>query len=182
MSLTGRTRTALLIVDPQYGVLRPTQSPDAVISAIGRLVRKARSAQTPVIWVQHHDANLEKGSDAWQIVDGLEPRPDEAHIEKSYGDAFEDTSLEAVLARLDVGRLVLAGAQSDACIRCTLHGAFTRGYDVILAADAHAAEDRTAWGGPTAQQVVAHTNLYWSFQAAPGRVASVLPADEIKLD
>jgi len=37
-----------------------------------------------------------------------------------------------VLARLGVGRLVVAGAETDACIRSTLHGAFTRGYDATL--------------------------------------------------
>ena len=50
-------------------------------------------------------------------------------MEKNYGDSFEDTALESVLAGLGVGRLVIAGAQTDACIRSTLHGALARGYD-----------------------------------------------------
>ena len=49
-----------------------------------------------------------------------------------------------------VGRLVVAGAQSDACVRATIHGAFTRGYDVTLASDAHTTDDRTVYGGPPA--------------------------------
>ena len=36
-----------------------------------------------------------------------------------------------------VGRLVVAGAQTDECIRATLHGAVVRGYDAILVSDAH---------------------------------------------
>lgn len=35
------------------------------------------------------------------------------------GDSFEDTALESVLAGLGVGRLIVADAQTDACIRST---------------------------------------------------------------
>ena len=96
--------------------------------------------------------------------------PDDAEplVEKSYGDSFEDTNLETVLSGLGVGRLVVVGAQTDACIRSTLHGAFARGYDATLVSDAHTTEDQTAWGAPPPDQVIAHTNLYWSDQTAPG--------------
>ena len=64
-------------------------------------------------------------------------------MQKNYGDAFEDTDLEDVLAELGVGRLVVTGAQTDACVRSTLHGAFVRGYDATLVGDAHTTEDLT---------------------------------------
>ena len=95
-------------------------------------------------------------------------------MEKSYGDSFEDTTLETVLARLAAGRLVIAGAETDACIRSTLHGALVRGYDATLVSDAHTTGDQTAWGAPPPDQVIAHTNLYWSFQRAPGRTAGTV--------
>ncbi len=95
-------------------------------------------------------------------------------MEKSYGDSFDDTTLETVLAALGVGRLVVVGAETDACIRSTLHGALVRGYDATLVSDAHTTGDRTAWGAPPADQVIAHTNLYWTFQAAPGRTAGTV--------
>ena len=53
-----------------------------------------------------------------------------------------------MLAERGVGRLVVTGAQTDACIRSTIHGAFTRGYDVTLVGDAHTTEDLTAYGAP----------------------------------
>ena len=56
----------------------------------------------------------------------LAPGGDEPLVEKTYGDAFEDTTLEHVLSGLGVGRLVVAGTQTDACIRSTLHGALIR--------------------------------------------------------
>jgi hypothetical protein len=76
---------------------------------------------------------------------------------------------------------VVAGAQTDACIRSTLHGAFVRGYDTTLVSDAHTTEDQTQWGAPPPDQVIAHTNLYWQDQAAPGRTAEVATTDGVDL-
>jgi nicotinamidase-related amidase len=50
-------------------------------------------------------------------------------VHKKYGDSFESTDLEPLLAERGVGRLIVMGAQTDACIRSTIHGAFTRGYE-----------------------------------------------------
>ena len=174
-----RPNTALLVVDVQNGVVKGAHGRDAVVANIGRLVEKARRAQVPVIWVQHADEQLTHGSEDWQIVPELTPGGGEPLIEKQYGDSFEATPLETVLADLGVGRLVMAGAQTDACIRSTLHGAFVRGYDTTLVSDAHTTEDLTAWGAPPPDQVIAHTNLYWSDQAAPGRTAGTVTTDDV---
>ena len=74
---------------------------------------------------------------------------------------------------------VLVGAQTDACIRSTLHGAFTRGYDTTLVSDAHTTEDQTAWGAPPPDQVIAHTNLYWADESAPGRTAGTAETKDV---
>jgi hypothetical protein len=84
-----------------------------------------------------------------------------------------------VLSDLGVGRLVVVGAQTDACIRSTLHGAFARGYDATLVSDAHTTEDLSAWGAPPPEQVIAHTNLYWADTSAPGRTAGTAKTDEV---
>jgi len=76
--------------------------------------------------VQHSDEQLARGSDDWRIVPELTPDDAEPLVEKNYGDSFEDATLETVLAGLDVGRLIVAGAQTDACIRSTLDGALVR--------------------------------------------------------
>lgn len=173
-TLPDRPATALIVVDVQNRVVQGAHDRDAVVANIAALVDKARAAKTPVIWVQHESAELVKGEDAWRIVPELAPDTSEPHLDKRYGDSFEDTRLDALLAELHVGRLVVAGAQTDACIRSTLHGALARGYDVTLVADAHTTEDLSQWGAPPPDQVIAHTNLYWRFQTAPGRTASVV--------
>ena len=124
-------------------------------------------------------SNTPKGSDDWRIVPELSPGAAEPLVEKTYGDAFEDTALEAVLSGLGVGRLVVAGAQTDECVRSTLHGAIVRGYDATLVSDAHTTEDLTPWGAPPPDMVIAHTNLYWSNHAAPGRTAGTVATEDV---
>ena len=112
-------------------------------------------------------------------VPELVRRESEPLVHKTYGDSFEATDLEALLAERGVGRLVVTGAQTDACIRSTLHGAFVRGYDATLVSDAHTTEDLSEYGAPPPEQVIAHTNLYWKHQTAPGRTAGAVPTDEV---
>jgi len=172
--------TALLVIDVQNGVVEGAHERDAVVANIGSLVEKARRERVPVVWVQHSSEQLAQGSDAWRIVPELTPDDDEPLIAKNYGDSFEDTTLETVLADRGVGRLVVVGAQTDACIRSTLHGAFVRGYDATLVGDAHTTEDLSAWGAPPPGQVVAHTNLYWADQTAPGRTAGTVETEQVE--
>jgi nicotinamidase-related amidase len=178
-TLQNRPNTALLVVDVQNGVVAEAHERDAVVGRVGRLVEQARRERVPVVWVQHSDDQLARGSDDWRIVPELTPDDAEPLVEKNYGDSFEDTTLEAVLSGLGVGRLVVVGAQTDACIRSTLHGAFVRGYDATLVNDAHTTGDQTAWGAPPPDQVIAHTNLYWRYQTAPGRTAGTVATSDV---
>jgi len=179
-TLKDRPKTALLVIDVQRGVVEGSHERDAVVANVGSLVEKARREQVPVVWVQHSDEGLERGSERWRIVPELAPAQAEPLVEKNYGDSFEDTTLESVLADLKVGRLVVVGAQTDACVRSTLHGAFARGYDATLVSDAHTTEDQTAWGAPPPDQVIAHTNLYWKYQTAPGRTAGTVATKDVE--
>ena len=178
-SLPDRPNTALLVVDVQNAVVAGAHQRDEVVANIKALVDKARAAAVPVIWVQHQSDELVPDTDGWRYVPELVRTDSEPVVHKRYGDSFEDTNLETELATRGVGRLVVAGAQTDACVRSTIHGAFTRGYDTTLVGDAHTTEDLSEWGAPPPDAVIAHTNLYWGEQAAPGRTASVTPTAEI---
>ncbi len=178
-TLHDRPNAALLVVDVQKGVVGGAHNRDAVVANIATLVDRARDAGTPVVWVQHSDDEIPMGSDGWQYVDELTMGEKEPVVHKVHGDSFEGTDLEEVLGELGVGALTVVGAQSDACIRSTIHGAFARGYDVTLVSDAHTTEDLSEWGAPTPDLVISHTNLYWGFQSADGKSASVEATDEV---
>ena len=179
-TLPDRPNTALLVIDVQNDVVAGAHNRDGVIANINTLVDKARTESVPVIWVQHNEPNgMPRDSDGWQYVPELKRDESEALVHKQYGDSFEDTDLEDVLAQHRVGRLVVTGAQTDMCIRSTLHGALVRGYDATLVGDAHTTEDLSEYGAPPPDKVIAHTNLYWDEQKAPGRTGGVVSTDSV---
>jgi len=178
-TLNDRPNTALLVIDVQNGVVDGAHERDKVVGTIAGVVNRAREAEVPVVWVQHTSDELPTGSPQWEYVPELQRGEAEPLVHKRYGDSFEDTDLESILAGLGVGKVIVTGAQTDACIRSTLHGALTRGYDTLLVSDAHTTEDLSQWGAPEPGAVIAHTNLYWGFQSAPGREAGTLTSDEV---
>jgi nicotinamidase-related amidase len=178
-TLTDRPNTALLVVDVQNDVVGGSHNRDAVVANVATLVDKARAAQVPVVWVQHSGDGMPRGSDGWQYVPELTLGESEPVVHKRYPDSFEETDLESVLAEGRIGRLIVAGAQTDECIRSTLHGAIVRGYDATLVSDAHTTEDLSEWGAPPPDKVIDHTNLYWGNHAAPGREAGTVTTEAV---
>ena len=178
-TLAGRPHSALVVIDVQNGVVADAHDRDGVVARIADLVERARSQSVTVIWVQHTDDELVKGSDAWNIVDGLRPQSDEPVVHKSYNDSFEETTLESELAQRGVGRLVVTGAQTEWCIRSTLHGAIARGYDALLVSDAHTTGDLSATTSATS--IIELTNHYWMWHSVPGRSAGVATAVDVSL-
>lgn len=182
--LPDRPNTALLMIDVQNLVVDGAHRRDEVVGNIAGLVQRARHAGTPVVWVRHHVPQLPAEAPESEFVAELEELRSQAQepvVVKQYRAAFEDTDLEDVLAGLGVGRLLVAGAETDACIRSTIHGGFVRGYDVTLVSDAHTAGDKTKYGAPPVEQVITHTNLYWGTQTAPGRTAAAVTAAEVEV-
>ncbi|WP_328323635.1 isochorismatase family protein [Kribbella sp. NBC_00382] len=180
-TLEGRTGSALVVIDVQNSVMEGAHDRDAVIANIATLVDKARTEDVPVIWVQHSSENMPIDSDGWQYVPELKLGESEPVVHKLYPDSFEETDLESVLADRNIGRLVVTGAQTDECIRSTIHGAIVRGYDTLLVSDAHTTEDLSEWGAPTPDKVISHTNLYWTNHQAPGRTAGTATTAEVAL-
>jgi nicotinamidase-related amidase len=178
-TLPDRPNTALLVIDVQNGVVADAYDRDRVIANIDALVDRARAEDVPVIWIQHTDDDLPRDSQAWQYVSELVRRESEPLVHKRYRDSFEGTELEVVLSERGVGRVVVTGAQTDACVRSTIHGAFGRGYDVTLVGDAHTTEDLSEHGAPPPDQVIARTNLYWQEQTAPGRRGATVDTADV---
>lgn len=159
--------TALLVVDVQNDVMAESVDSDAIVAKVRGLVEAARAASVPVIWVQHSDAGLARDSDGWRIVAQLTPGADEPIIHKTWGDAFVETDLVAVLSERGIGRIVLCGAQTDACIRSTFYGGIHRGFDVALVEDAHTTGDMREFGlayGPGEAIRVLNAQAAWTKQ------------------
>lgn len=179
---TDRTGTAVVVIDLQNDVVANCFDRDGVLARTGALIARARVAKVPVIFVQHEEPEMPRHSAGWELAAALDARPGDVRIYKAYRDSFADTPLEEELERRGVGRLVIAGAQSDYCVRSTAQRAAADGYLFTLVSDCHTTED-TAFDGVaiTGEQIVAHTNLYFSSLSYPGRRYDIATHDAVAL-
>ena len=182
----GSKQKALMVIDLQQGVLADdgTWDPEGVVSRVAGLVDRARAEEVPVVWVQHNSGELVAGQPAWQLADGLVPLAEEPVVQKRYGDSFADTELADVLTTAGVEHLVVTGAQTDACIRATLHGAVVRGYDVTLVSDCHTTGELPAeyTGGEliSARTKINFTNAYAEWLDYPDASGTTATAADVE--
>jgi len=164
----------------QEGVIGGLFDADGVLARTAALIERAREGGVPVVWVQ--DDRVDLGTPAWELAAPLKRLDDEPLVRKRFRDSFAGEGLPEVLRRLGATRLVIAGAQSDYCVRTTTQRAAAEGYDVVLVSDAHTTED-AEWDGVviTGEQIVAHTNLYFSGLRYPGQVIGIARHDEVRL-
>lgn len=171
---------ALLVIDVQNGVVADGWKRDEVIANCAKMVEHARHSEVPVIWIQHQDEELERDSDAWQLVPELVPADGETRIYKEYSDSFAGTDLSRILDELDVGHLVISGAQTNACVRATTYRAAVEGFDVTLVGDAHTTES-IDWDGVQieAESMINDLNLTMQFLEWPNQEVTTQPTAKI---
>ncbi|CAA9442403.1 MAG: Isochorismatase [uncultured Rubrobacteraceae bacterium] len=171
-------KTALVVIDTQLGMfetpgLPPVPDGERLLENIEGLLREARNTGATVVHVRHGEGEgpLERGTRGWEIHPRVAPAEDEPVVDKETPDSFLRTRLGDELESRGIGRLVLAGMQTEYCVDTTCRRAFSLGYDVTLAADAHGTWDE---GGLSAAQIVAHHN-----EVMGNGFADVVPAAEI---
>ena len=176
-----RPNTALIVIDVQNGVVDYSKNRNEVVSRISTLVEKARDSKTDVIWVQHSEDDMPIDSEYWQIVPELKPTSQEKIIHKLWRSSFEETDLEEVLEELKVGHLVVTGAQTNYCVRHTIHAAIERGIDITLVEDAHTTMD-DSWGNMVipAEFIVAELNRACANYELPDSEVDVKPAEMVR--
>jgi nicotinamidase-related amidase len=140
--------TALLMIDLQVNQLDPAYYPvaggDALIDRLNGLVSRARAAHIPVFWVRNCGGEGEpdvKGTPGWELHPRFAPAAGEPFLDKTTCNTFASTDLDAQLRSRKVGRVIVAGLQSDWCIRETTQGALDGKYKVTLVSDGHSTLD-----------------------------------------
>jgi nicotinamidase-related amidase len=176
------TQSALLVVDVQVGVVAEAADASRQIGNISHVVNRARTAGVPVIWVQHDDEELPRGSAGWQWVPALVPQAGDVRVYKQFNSSFERTTLEAELAARGVSHIVLAGAVTSWCIRATAYAALDRGYDLTLLHDAHIAKDMRLEDGSVieAANTVREFNVVMQWLSYPGRRCGTAGSEQIQ--
>ena len=174
-------KPVLLVVDVQVGVMSDSWDSPRIIKNVSLAVERARAQSVPVVWVQHSSQELVHGSPPWQWVAELAPTAGEALIHKRFESSFEQTTLEAELARLGTTHIALAGAQTNWCIRATAYGALERGYDLTLIKDAHTTSSMDLEDGARieAENVVHELNIAMTWVSYPGRTNGTASAEQV---
>ena len=116
-----------------------------------------------------------KGAAGWFIHASVAPKPGDLVIEKTASDGFYQTNLQSELDRLAIERLVICGLQTEFCVDTTCRAAFSRGFEIVLAADAHTTMDAVA----PASIVVQHHNYALANLAHPHRRIAVMASADI---
>jgi nicotinamidase-related amidase len=175
-------RSVLLVVDAQVGVMKDAWDAPQIIQNVARAVERARALGAPVLWVQHSDTDLPKGSPEWQWVPALKPAQAEPLIHKRFESSFEQTSLEDELAKLGVTHVVLAGAATNWCIRATAYAALDRGYDLTLINNAHTTGSIELDNGVRieATHIIQELNIVMKWISYPGRRTGTATAEEVE--
>jgi nicotinamidase-related amidase len=177
-TIRAGNKAVLAVVDVQVGVMREAWEAARVIGNIARAVARARAQRVPVIWVQHTNQELAQDSPQWQWVPDLVPAAGEPLVHKRFNSAFEQTTFEDELARLGAAHIVLAGAETNWCIRATAYGALERGYDLTLLDDAHTATPIDLGNGVQIEvaNVIRDLNIAIKWLEYPGRKNGIASA------
>lgn len=138
---------ALLIIDVQAGMFSPNlglYNPDEVIANIRSLISKARTAEIPVIYIQHEGDErgpFGRGKPGWEIHPAILPQPDDLVVAKRTPDSFNGTVLQEELDKRGIKKLIVTGMQTEFCVDTTCRRAYALGYDTTLVKDAHSTFD-----------------------------------------
>jgi nicotinamidase-related amidase len=135
--------TILVLIDAQRNMLLPPDPvPDAdrVTALLKGLLERGRVAGVPVVHVRNNGGDDDPdrpGTTGWELV--FDAHPGEAVVDKHQPDAFAGTNLADLLP--PAAPVVIAGMQSEYCIRATALAALDRGHPVTLVRGAHATYD-----------------------------------------
>ena len=112
------------------------------------LIRAFRERKLPIIFINDthrkdkYDKEFDKRSPhciegTWgaQVIDELDPQPEDYQIPKRRFSGFYQTDLDLVLRELDVKTVVVTGVVTNISVRSTCHDAFFRGYQVVVPKD-----------------------------------------------
>jgi uncharacterized protein (TIGR02246 family) len=146
---------------------------EALLDTVRDLLRRAREAGCPVVYVQHDGeagGPFAPGSAGWRFHPSVAPEVTDTVVRKRHADAFAGTQLERVLRDAGVERLVVCGLVTEGCVDTTVRRARSLGFSVEVAEDAHSTTD-----GPvlTAEQTIRHHNAVFRIFADVTPAASI---------
>ena len=150
--------TALVVVDMVNEFCKPGGAMvlpgyEALVPPQKTVLAAARQRACPILWVvDTHRKNVRQDREflkrtphclegGWgaQVIEDLEPKPDDIYVVKRRYSAFFNTDLDVTLRDLEIDTVVVFGVVTNICVRSTVHDAFFLGYQVVVPEDCVAA-------------------------------------------
>lgn len=129
-----RSRAVVLIMDFQNGIL--SRTPESVVQRAASVLKGARSAAVPVIYVMHRGGRFAADVPEAEIHPGVTPEPGERVLSKTKAGAFSTTGLDVLLRELGRDTLILMGVATSGCVLSTARWAGDVGYKFVVVSDA----------------------------------------------
>jgi nicotinamidase-related amidase len=158
-------RSAIIIVDLLKGFFKNNPTlPDpldakSLFGTVRRVIDAGRRERVNIVFIKDNflpeEVPIDKhfkiygphciiGTPDAEVVDELDPKPGDFQIRKKHYSAFNSTRLDAVLRELDVKRLYMTGAWTEACVQHTVIDAFYLNYEIFVVSDGVSSPHREA--------------------------------------
>lgn len=170
---------ALLVIDMQVGLFEaepPRLDADGVIRRINKIANVVRATGGIVVFIQHEDDSLKRGTEGWEILPTLERVNTDLLVHKQACDSFYETDLSDLLEKHGVQTLIVTGCATDFCVDTTIRSAASKNYEVVVVADAHTTKDRQHLDAAT---IINHHNWMWKNLILPRSEVQILPTKRV---
>lgn len=129
----------LILIDIQNGLTKAKRlfQEDLFIETINYAIEEYRKSGLKVIFVQHNNNQLQRGTSAWEIDQRVDKRENDLIIQKTHGNAFQDTDLIKVLTEFGTKQITVGGLVSHGCVKATCLGALAEGFETSLLKNGH---------------------------------------------
>jgi isochorismate hydrolase len=146
-ALPSPAKTVLLVIDMQRyfeGVASP------ILKNVFALIDACRSAGVKILFTRHGHRDpktdggmlahwwgdlIAYGTQEWELIETLIPRPEETIIDKVRYSAFHGTDLDQWLLDDGIEDLIITGVLTNCCCETTARDAFVRDYRVFFVSD-----------------------------------------------
>ena len=158
-------RSAVIVIDLLNGFFKRNPTlPDpldekTLFTTVRRVIDAGRDVGVNIVFIKDNflpeEVPIDKhfkiygphcviGTPDAEVVAELDPKPGDFQIRKKHYSAFNSTRLDAVLRELDVRRLYITGAWTEACVQHTVVDAFYLNYEIFVVRDGVSSPHREA--------------------------------------
>lgn len=125
-----------MVIDMQkeFYVDQTREQMDRATEYINAVIPMFEERGLPIIWVQDMDEDdgVVPGTDGFEFIDALKPKPDAIRIHKTYGNSFNKTEVDKILKENGVDTVVMTGFCAEFCVLSTYRGAKDLDYFPVI--------------------------------------------------